>query len=290
MKLERIGMRTIKSGIAVTLCVMAGKYIVQNPMYSVVGCIISMQDTVSGSLKSGFNRIKGTIIGGIIGFLMLLIKPGDPILCGIGVITTIYICNILKLNTAIVVANVTFASIYLGVIDNDPAIYSFHRVLDTSIGVMTGIGVNYLLARPNYLGNFKNELKKFEKMTLEAIKDKILEEKELNITKFEKESKKLEGIYKKLLDELKYSKDEIDTDRIKEAMNICKEIYSHIQSIELLKKRLYLNNENYKNLKILYKTENIEWDLDEEKSPVFNYHLSKIMEEIKTLHEINNSN
>ncbi|MBO3446478.1 aromatic acid exporter family protein, partial [Clostridium sp. CCUG 7971] len=110
MKLEKIGMRTIKSGIAVSCCVMAGKYIVQNPMYSAVACIISMKDTVTGSLKAGLDRIKGTIIGGIIGFLMVLIKPGDPILCGLGVIATIYICNALKLNTAITVANVAFTS------------------------------------------------------------------------------------------------------------------------------------------------------------------------------------
>ncbi|WP_042276071.1 FUSC family protein [[Clostridium] dakarense] len=290
MKLEKIGMRTIKSGIAVSCCVMAGKYIVQNPMYSAVACIISMKDTVTGSLNAGFDRIKGTIIGGIIGFLMVLIKPGDPILCGLGVIATIYICNILKLNTAITVANVAFTSIYLGVIDSDPAIYSFHRIVDTSIGVITGVVINYLLARPNYLGNVKNELVKFEKMTLESIKHKIVSKEKLNIAKFEKEAKKLEGIYKKLVDESRYSRDEINTDKVKEAMNMCKEIYSHIHAIELLNKKLYLNNKNYENLKILYNMENIEWDIDEEKSPVFNYHLSEIIEEMKALREINKSN
>lgn len=290
MKLEKVGMRTIKSGIAVSCCVMAGRYIVQNPMYSVVGCVISIQDTVTGSLKAGFNRLKGTLIGGIIGFLLALIKPGDPILCGIGVMATIYICTTFKLHTAITVANVVFASIYMNVITTNVAVYSFHRVLDTSIGVMTGIVINYLLARPNYLDSVKNEIKKFEKMTLEAIKDKVSNKENLSIVKLEKESKKLEGIYKKHLDELKYSRDEINDDRIKEGMNICKQIYSHMQSIELLKKKLYLNDKNYNDLKILHNIENIELDIDEEKSPVFNYHLSKIIEEMKILNEINNSN
>ncbi|MEG2539908.1 MAG: aromatic acid exporter family protein, partial [Clostridium sp.] len=82
MKLEKLGMRTIKSGIAVTCCVIIAKYLVQNPMYCAVACIISVQDTVRGSLKAGFGRVKGTIIGGIIGFLLVLIQPKDPILCG----------------------------------------------------------------------------------------------------------------------------------------------------------------------------------------------------------------
>ena len=80
----------------------------KNPMYSAVACIISMQDTVKGSVKAGFGRIKGTIIGGIVGYLSVLISPGNPIICGLGAMLTIYLCNLLKLNSAITVASVTF--------------------------------------------------------------------------------------------------------------------------------------------------------------------------------------
>ena len=51
--------------------------------------VASVQDTVKGSLKLGFNRVKGTMIGGLVGFLCVLISPGNPILAGIGIMTTI---------------------------------------------------------------------------------------------------------------------------------------------------------------------------------------------------------
>ncbi len=289
MKLQKLGMRNIKTGLAVMVCIIVSKYMVENPMYSAVACIISMQDTVKGSFKAGFNRIKGTIIGGIVGYLSVLINPGGPIFCGLGAMLTIYLCNLLKLNNAITVASVTFVSIHMGIIVSDPARYSIFRVIDTSIGVLVAIVINYLIARPDYLTMLNNEFIKLEKISKDFVKTKIINKENINISKFEKDVKKLDTIYKKLEDELDYTRDEVDLENIKQNVSVCKEIYYHMQSIELLEKKLFLNQENYDNLKKLYKSENISWEIDEEESPVFNYHLSKIIDEINILKRINKS-
>lgn len=289
MKLQKLGMRNIKTGLAVMVCIIVSKYIVENPMYSAVACIISMQDTVKGSVKAGFDRIKGTIIGGIVGYLSVLISPGNPIICGLGAMLTIYLCNLLKLNNAITVASVTFVSIHMGIIVSDPARYSIFRVIDTSIGVLVALVINYLIARPDYLTMLNNEFIRLEKVSKDFVKAKIINKENVNISKFEKDVKKLDTVYKKLEDELDYTKDEVDLENIKQNVNVCKEIYYHMQSIELLEKKLFLNQENYNNLKKLYKSENISWEIDEEESPVFNYHLSKIIDEINILKEINKS-
>lgn len=287
MKLEKMGMRTIKTGIAVVLCTIAGGYLVENPFYSATACIISMQDTVKGSMNSGLNRIKGTILGGIIGYLVVLIEPGNAILCGLGVMSTIYACNTLKINKGVVVACVTFLSIHLGITNSNPAQYSFFRVMDTSIGVVIGVFINYILARPNYLDSTINEIKEMEKITAEFIESKIINKECFNINKIEKEVKKVESIYSKLLDELGYSRGNINMEKLEETVDICRGIYFHMQSIELLETKLYLNKSNYENIKKLHQFNEIAWDLDENKSPVFNYHLSKIIEEVKLLNEIN---
>ena len=289
MKLQKLGMRNIKTGLAVMVCIIVSKYMVENPMYSAVACIISMQDTVKGSFKAGFNRIKGTIIGGIVGYLSVLINPGNPIFCGLGAMLTIYLCNLLKLNNAITVASVTFVSIHMGIIVSDPARYSIFRVIDTSIGVLVAIVINYLIARPDYLTMLNNEFIKLEKISKDFVKTKIINKENINISKFERDVKKLDTIYKKLEDELDYTRDEVDLENIKQNVSVCKEIYYHMQSIELLEKKLFLNQENYDNLKKLYKSENIGWEIDEEESPVFNYHLSKIIDEINILKRINKS-
>lgn len=288
MKLQKLGMRNIKTGLAVMICIIVSKYIVENPMYSAVACIISMQDTVKGSFKAGLNRVKGTIIGGIIGYLSVLINPGDPILCGLGAMLTIYLCNLFSLNNAITVASVTFVSIHTGIILSDPARYSIFRVIDTSIGVLVAIVINYLIARPDYLSILNDEFIKLEKVSKDFVKAKIINKEKININKFEKDVKKLDSIYKKLEDEIEYTKDEVDLENIKQNVILCKEIYYHMQSIELLEKKLFLNQENYNSLNKLYsKLENINWEINEEESPVFNYHLSKIIEQINILKEIN---
>lgn len=288
MKVEKLGMRNIKTGISVMICALLGGIIVENPFYSAIGCIISVQDTVKGSLSAGITRVKGTTLGGILGFLIVLLAPGNPILCGLGVMVTIYLCNLLNLNKGIVVACVTFLSIYLGVIDSTPAKYSFYRVLDTSIGVIVGVFVNYIIARPDYLDNIFNDFKEIEILTKEFIEFKILKEGSFSIHKLQKYISKAEGSYVKLIDELNYNRNDINKEKIKETLKLCREIYFHIQSIELLSNKLYLSPENYNQIKKLYEQEDIEWDLDENKSPVFNYHLSKVIEEIKKLHSINN--
>ena len=80
MKLK-LGMRTIKTGIAVSLCCMFGQFIIEKLFFAVAACSLSVQDTVKGSLKEGLGRVRGTMLGGLIGYLMAIVKPEDPILC-----------------------------------------------------------------------------------------------------------------------------------------------------------------------------------------------------------------
>ena len=290
MKLQKVGMRTIKTGIAVALCVLASKYIVQNAMFAGVGCVASVQDTVKGSFKLGFNRVKGTLIGGIVGYLCVLIDPGNPILAGLGIIATIYGCTMFNINSGIIVSSVTFLSIHLGIITSNPAYYSTHRVIDTSVGVIIGIVINYILARPDYVESTTKHLSKIEKMAKESLHSRIVHKEKFNIIKFERELHRLESIYSKLLDELKYKKNEADLDLIEKEIRLCKEMYFHMQSIEYLELKLYLNKDNYERFKELYELDDIKWDIDEYESPVFNYHLSKIITEIEQLHHFNYSN
>ncbi|CEN92754.1 membrane protein [[Clostridium] sordellii] len=289
MKLKKMGMRTIKTGIAVMICLLLGKFLVQKLFYCAIACVISVQDTVKGSMKVGLNRVKGTIVGGIIGFLFALIQPGEPVLCGIGIMLTIYTCNMLKISS-VVVSCVTFLAIHLGVGTYNPAYYSIHRVIDTSVGVIIGVVTNYLIARPNYLAKTVSEFKNIEKSAIQLIESKIVNEEDLDINVFKKNIQQLDKIYSKLTDELDYGgKNDADIENLEKSISICREIYFHMQSIELLESKLYLNKDNYNALRELYNTEEISFDVEENKSPVFNYHLSKIIEEIKTLKEFNKS-
>lgn len=112
LKLHKPGMRNIKTGIGVMICVLVGYLnIIDNTLFAAVACIVCMQTTVKGSLTVGLNRLKGTFIGGLIGFIFVLIHPGSPILSCLGIITTIYICNVLKINNSITIACVAICMV-----------------------------------------------------------------------------------------------------------------------------------------------------------------------------------
>lgn len=274
-----MGMRTIKTGIAVMLCVLAGASLLENVVFAAIACVVSMQNTVKGSLKEGLGRVKGTAIGGIVGFLFVIISPGNPILAGLGVMIIIYICNMLGLHS-IVVSCMTFFIIHLGRVEGSAAVYSISRVIDTSVGVVVGVLVNYLIVRPDYLESTISELKRAQKTATKLLENKIIKKEEINIDKLKKQVNKLESIYSKFLEELDYSKNTMDTEKISQSVAICREICIHMESIELLSKELYLTEKNYIDLKKLYNRENLYWNIDEKASPVFNYHLEKVITEM----------
>ena len=66
---------------------------------------------------------------------------------------------------------------------------------------------------------------------------------------------------------------------------ICKELCFHIQSITHLEQKLYINSSNYETLKDLYPNTEIKFEIDETKSPVFNYHLNKVLSKYSSLKE-----
>ena len=283
MKLQKIGMRTVKTGIAVSICTLLAQYLVQNPMFAGVGCVASVQDTVKGSLKLGFNRVKGSMMGGLVGFLCVLIKPGDPILCGIGIMATIYGCTMLGINSGIIVSSVTFLSIHLGIIESNPAYYSIHRVLDTSVGVVIGVIINYVLARPDYLELTDKSLNNARKITRECVKSGIINNGFFDRDKLRKKINKLDTIYPKLVDEMKYTKNQVDIDIIENQISLYKSINHHIKSIQLLDEEICISYDNYLKIKEIYDFDTFDWKIDNEKSPVLNYHLSKILEELNVI-------
>jgi len=283
VKLQKIGMRTVKTGIAVSICTLLAQFLVQNPMFAGVGCVASVQDTVKGSLKLGFNRVKGTMMGGLVGFLCVLIKPGDPILCGLGIMATIYGCTMLGINSGIIVSSVTFLSIHLGIIESNPAYYSIHRVLDTSVGVVIGVIINYVLARPDYLELTDKSLNNARKITRECVKSGIINNGVFDRDKVRKKIHKLDTIYPKLVDEMKYTKNQVDIDIIENQISLYKSINHHIKSIQLLDEEICISYDNYLKIKEIYDFDTFDWKIDNEKSPVLNYHLSKILEELNVI-------
>ena len=291
MKLQKPGMRNIKTGIGVMICVLIGYlHIIDSAFFAAAACIVCMQTTVKSSMTVGFNRLKGTFIGGLMGFIFVLIRPGDPILSCLGVITTIYICNILKINNSITIACVVYCAIYLSVGDANPIAYSISRTLDTSVGVIIGVAVNYYIYRPNYLESIYKEIRIIEKTSIKLLKNEIEKGVHADISSLKNEIARLEGLYKNFLDELEYSNEEVDDEEINNTIKRCKQIYLHLQILMQMKDKCYLNKENYIKSKSIYDTLPKGIEIKDDTSTVYNYHISAIIDNINEIHGIDENN
>lgn len=291
MKLQKPGMRNIKTGIGVMICVLIGYFhIIDSTFFAATACIVCMQTTVKSSLTVGINRLKGTLIGGLMGFLFVLIRPGEPILSCLGIIATIYICNILKINKSITIACIVFCAIHLNIGDSNPIAYSMSRTLDTSIGVIIGVAVNYFIYRPNYLESIYKEIRIIEKTSINLLKSEIEKGVHADISSLKNEIARLEGLYKNFLDELEYSNEEFNDEEINNVIKRCKQIYLHLQILVQMKDNCYLNKENYIKSKSIYDTLPNGIEVKDDTSTVYNYHISAIIDNINEIHGVEDSN
>ena len=149
-----------------------------------------------------------------------------------------------------------------------------------------GLIINYLVARPNYYLNIINEFRNIKNLCNESLVNIATEKKNLNIDTIEKRLRVAENIYSKFVDELNYSNKKFNLDVIDKSMDLCRQIFFHIKSIELLEKELFLNIDNHKKLQEFYKNGEIKIKIKENESPVFNFHLSKITDKMNSLEEL----
>jgi len=156
--------------------------------------------------------------------------------------------------------------------DSTPAYYAISRVIDTSIGVVIGLTINYILARPNYCEITDKSLINAKKVVKECVKSRIVDNKSFERERLRAKIAKLENIYSKLQDEIKYSKNKIDIESVKAEISSYKEINHHMKSIELLDEELYLNEDNYLRIKNMYNVDKLNWEIDNNKSGLVEGH------------------
>lgn len=145
-----IGLRTIKTGIAVSIAMIISVFFeTGNPFYVIIAAIIAMQPTVSDSWRIGLNRMLGTFLGAIIGVVFAYAIPVNPITTGIGIVVLITILNRFNWRESISIGSVVFIGIFLNEGSNHFQ-YASGRLLDTSIGIGVAVIVNYLIYPPTY--------------------------------------------------------------------------------------------------------------------------------------------
>ncbi|MBO5033120.1 MAG: HAD hydrolase family protein [Lachnospiraceae bacterium] len=158
LKVPPIGMRIIKSAVAILLCYIVS-FLRGNSgivFYSQLAALWCMQVYVANSKKNAVQRFIGTVIGALYGLLYLLIRKWtgsltvmneilDAVFISALVVIILYTTVLLHKKQASYFSCVVFLSIVVNhVSDVNPYLFVWNRFLDTVIGIVIGVGVNIL--------------------------------------------------------------------------------------------------------------------------------------------------
>lgn len=146
MKRPMLGLRTLKTAIAVTLSVLLVRLFAAESLtvfYAAFGSLVAMETTFSKSLMQGLTQLVGVLFGTVLGYVSLLLFPVSvpAWLVGLGVLLLITLLRLLRLPFTVSLACIIFLSACLT--PSDTILRdSVLRLRDTSIGVGMALLVN----------------------------------------------------------------------------------------------------------------------------------------------------
>lgn len=148
--MNRIGMRTIKTGVAVAITLLVCEFFkVTNPFFAAIAAIFAMESSIDGTLVVVRDRLFGTILGALVAIGFTSFVPVNPLTMGIGIIIVIYLCNLFKWEGTIKISTVVFVAIALGFEEGGQVSYAFYRTIDTFIGLSISALINMLIFPKN---------------------------------------------------------------------------------------------------------------------------------------------
>lgn len=192
-----IGMRIIKSGIAVSLCMIVNLMRGAGSMvfYSMLAALWCIQMYRNNTLSNAIQRTIGTIVGALYGLVYILIYPAlsggeagivvDTVLMFVSIVLVLYTTVLIHKKQASYFSCVVFLSIVVNhIADSNPYLFVWNRFLDTMIGIVIGVFVNnirislspdrdtlFVSGVDGILVNRENEISAFSKVELNRMID-----------------------------------------------------------------------------------------------------------------------
>lgn len=143
------GSRILKTGIAIFLTAVICEWFGWPPVFAVITAIVTIEPTVSDSIKKGLVRFPASAIGSAFAVLFITLFGNSPITYTLAAVSTILVCYRLNLHAGLLVATLTSVAM-VEVIHDHVLISFFIRLGTTTIGLLVSTAVNMLVFPPNY--------------------------------------------------------------------------------------------------------------------------------------------
>ena len=161
----RIGPRTLKTALAVTLSIITVSFYgssTSNLIFATIGALAAMGATFKESLESCFSQIAGVLFGVVTGVLLLSLHMSPILASGIGIIIVITFYNLLHLKFSPTLACIIVVTI-CHLSDVTPFVYAAARIWDTAIGLAVGMLINLFIFPYDNSKQIRNTIQRLDK-------------------------------------------------------------------------------------------------------------------------------
>lgn len=151
------GNRVVKTAVAVFLTAFICQLIGWPPVFAVITAIVTLEPTVSDSIKKGIIRFPASAIGSFYAVLFISLFGNSPITYTLAATLTIITCYRLKLHDGLLVATITAVAM-IEVVYNNFFMSFVIRLGTTTIGITVSTLVNLLIFPPNFMKDINRNL------------------------------------------------------------------------------------------------------------------------------------
>ncbi|CCO22193.1 FUSC family protein [Maridesulfovibrio hydrothermalis] len=145
----------VKAAIAITVAIVAARFLeLRHAVWLPISVIVIMRPSVGGTLRIGWKRLWGTVLGASLGVGILFLEPATAVLVSL-IALSFFLVIVLRVfsYTAFSCFLTVAVVLLLGVLFTDGWQFGVERILDTFLGVIIGVvasfGVWPNLARKN---------------------------------------------------------------------------------------------------------------------------------------------
>ncbi|WP_407271071.1 aromatic acid exporter family protein [Radiobacillus sp. PE A8.2] len=156
-KLRFFGSRVVKTGVAVFLTSLLCQWLGWPAVFAVITAIVTIEPTVSDSIKKGIVRLPASAIGSAYAVMFIFLFGNSPITYTAAALFTIITCFRLNLHAGLLVATLTSVAM-IEVIHDNFFIAFLIRLGTTSIGLLISTVVNMFVLPPNYTKNITSNI------------------------------------------------------------------------------------------------------------------------------------
>lgn len=167
-RLRLPGGRIVKTAIAIFITAWICQLLNWPAVFAVITATVTIEPTVSDSVKKGIIRFPASAIGSAYTVLFISLFGNSPITYTLAAFFTITTCYRLKLHAGLLVATLT-AIAMIEVVHSNYLIAFFIRLGTTTIGLLVSTAVNFFVLPPNYKSDIIHHMRGISHKTGEII-------------------------------------------------------------------------------------------------------------------------